>query len=347
MQTALWNGQLVWAQTEAKKAQRTYWCPDCGQKVHLCQGTDHRPYFAHYAKSRCDANETAIHQLGKQQIGRWLNQQGWPSYSEVYLPTIKQRPDILTRINDQWAAIEFQCSPLGLTRLIERNQGYERLGIAYRWFLGPTYAHRLQPGKAAQFLQWHHQQLILPFWNLKRQQPDYQKRRLFGPKSGKSRQDVWQILIWQTQQLQRQIRLATPRLCELANQTYLMGHGAISTCLLVAHDTHFQWSLMNETPLEWRISVILRLEQCPAHQCWNWPAWYDFLNHTANWLPLPCLSDVQVTQVRHRILACYTQELNLAGVIRYHQQVVELIQPPRWFSSYERKLAYLEKLAAS
>lgn len=41
MQTALWNGQLVWAQTEAKKAQRTYWCPDCGQKVHLCQGTDH------------------------------------------------------------------------------------------------------------------------------------------------------------------------------------------------------------------------------------------------------------------------------------------------------------------
>lgn len=107
MQTALWNGQLVWAQTEAKKAQRTYWCPDCGQKVHLCQGTDHRPYFAHYAQSRCDANETAIHQLGKQQIGRWLNQQGWPSYSEVYLPTIKQRPDILTKINDQWAAIEF------------------------------------------------------------------------------------------------------------------------------------------------------------------------------------------------------------------------------------------------
>ena len=30
MQTALWNGQLVWAQTEAKKAQRTYRCPDCG-----------------------------------------------------------------------------------------------------------------------------------------------------------------------------------------------------------------------------------------------------------------------------------------------------------------------------
>lgn len=104
---------------------------------------------------------------------------------------------------------------------------------------------------------------------------------------------------------------------------------------------------MNETPLEWRISVILRLEQCPAHQCWNWPDWYDFLNQSANWLPLPCLSDLQVEQVRHRSLACYTQELNLAGVIRYQQQVVELIQPPRWFSSYERKLAYLKKLAAS
>ena len=35
MQTALWNGQLVWAQTEAKKAQRTYWCPDCGQSERI------------------------------------------------------------------------------------------------------------------------------------------------------------------------------------------------------------------------------------------------------------------------------------------------------------------------
>ena len=108
MQTALWNGQLVWAQTEAKSAANVL-VSGLWSKVHLCQGTDHRPYFAHYAQSRCDANETVIHQLGKQQIGRWLNQQGWPSYSEVYLPTIKQRPDILTKINDQWVPLSFSA----------------------------------------------------------------------------------------------------------------------------------------------------------------------------------------------------------------------------------------------
>lgn len=343
MQTALWNDQLVWAQNEVKKTQRTYYCPDCGQRVHLCQGSDHRPYFAHYAKSRCDANETIIHQLGKHQIERWLALQGWSSYSEVYLPTVRQRPDVLTRINDQWIAIEFQCSPLSVKRLIERNQGYAKLGIAYRWFLGPTYAHQLRPYKAAQFLQWHEQQLTLPFWDLSRQQPNYQRKRPIS-RIEMGRQDVWQVLIQQTRQLQRQVYFAAPRLRRLADQAYLMGHGTLSTCPLVAHDTHPQWDLMAESPLEWRVSVILSLEQCTLGQGWSWSEWYDLLNQSVKWLPLPCLSPAQINLVRHRLLACYTQELALAGIIRCQTQV-KIIQRPRWFKSYEHKLGYLKQLA--
>lgn len=344
MQAALLNNRLVLAASQSLNSSAKYICPDCGQQVRLCHLTRGHAYFEHEPGASCDsAHETNIHRLGKQQIKNWLEQQGYRTWLETYLAAIKQRPDILTIIDHQPVAIEFQCSPLSLQRLMERNQGYRHLGIMYRWFLGPTYARRLRPSKMAQFLQYH-RQLCLPFWNLQARRPEYYDWRCVPNVSRyRPRQDIWQTLIQQTRRLQSQVRRANQDLSLLANWAYRLGHGALSTCPLVVHDTHRQWYLIDQSPLIWRLRILLQLESKPLYTSWSLAAWYAFLEQMSNWLALPCLNDAQVRLLRQRMLDRYTQELNLAGIIKLDSRKVIYYQRPVWFVNYEHKMTYLNQ----
>ena len=51
---------------------------------------------------------------------------------EAYLPTLKQRPDLLIGK----IAIEIQCSPLPIKRLVERTETYQTHGYQVVWILG-------------------------------------------------------------------------------------------------------------------------------------------------------------------------------------------------------------------
>ena len=120
-----------------------YICPECSQFLIIKTSQSGRPFFAHYHHSEYLRGESQNHELGKTQIFQWASQRGWDPQLEAYLPAIKQRPDVLLRINNKQIALEYQCSPLSLTKIKARNHGYQIQGISVRWILGPRYQRKL------------------------------------------------------------------------------------------------------------------------------------------------------------------------------------------------------------
>ncbi|USS92917.1 hypothetical protein M8332_04605 [Fructilactobacillus ixorae] len=138
MLIALQNGHRVLA-TQAASGSN-YVCPGCQTPVILKRGRIKIAHFAHRTGQACSggAPETFEHLQGKlflwHQGGRCTR-----AVLEWYLPTIKQRPDVFLSPGN---ALEFQCSPISLTRLTERVQGYQQCAIHSEWILGRAYWQR-------------------------------------------------------------------------------------------------------------------------------------------------------------------------------------------------------------
>ncbi|GAE25304.1 competence protein CoiA [Halalkalibacter wakoensis JCM 9140] len=121
------------------RKKRDFYCPACQSQVQLKLGTTKIWHFAHYANQICSFSlerETVYHLNGKRQIYEWAKKQNIKVAMEVYLPLIKQRPDLLLRVNHTLYAIEYQCSPIDQELLENRSAGYEQLGITPIWLLG-------------------------------------------------------------------------------------------------------------------------------------------------------------------------------------------------------------------
>ena len=170
MLIAVHNDQLVLA--ENAKSDMAYYCPGCGQGVILRRGKHKITHYAHKRGNNCgfSEGETLEHLKGKKQIYQWAQKHHWNPQLEVYFPTIAQRPDILLEINGQTVAVEFQCSPLSLERLLARNEGYRQLKIPVWWILGSPYLRNLRNKKIVQFTQIFRKQFVLLFWDVKRAQ---------------------------------------------------------------------------------------------------------------------------------------------------------------------------------
>lgn len=115
-----------------------FYCPLCRQPLFLKIGSLKIPHFAHYSKSNCENHfserESAMHLKGKEQLYRLFKALGLNAELEPYLPNVKQRPDLLLDGNTtQRIAIEFQCSPISIEKLIHRNKGYKREDILPIW----------------------------------------------------------------------------------------------------------------------------------------------------------------------------------------------------------------------
>jgi len=153
--------------------QGHYFCPGCATSVYLKRGSVVTPHFAHNSLTDChifSEGETAEHLRGKQQLAAWFAANGYMVKLEAGLPALHQRPDILVkRANQPPLALEFQCSPLSLDRLVERTQGYWQNGYRVLWLLGSPYQHHLKlHGKAIKFIQYYSQWgCYLLFWQAK------------------------------------------------------------------------------------------------------------------------------------------------------------------------------------
>ncbi|MCD1024189.1 competence protein CoiA [Enterococcus sp. SMC-9] len=130
-------GELV-AALKAKK-QEEYHCPVCQKPVCLKQGQKQRTHFAHQREHCCKIvteGETNEHIAGK----NWLHQRLENSQLEVYLPQLKQRPDLLVNKT----TVEFQCSVLDLSRLKARTKNYQSFHYQPWWIVGQRFIPQQQ-----------------------------------------------------------------------------------------------------------------------------------------------------------------------------------------------------------
>ncbi|MTD41584.1 hypothetical protein GIX45_23755 [Erwinia sp. CPCC 100877] len=119
---------------EALKSE-DYYCPACKQPLYIKNGRVKVPHFAHFAESGCSfytEAETKEHLALKQVFAKWCEQQQLPYEVEKFLPALNQRPDLL--IGN--LAVEIQCSPLSIKRLIERTRCYQKHGYQPLWICG-------------------------------------------------------------------------------------------------------------------------------------------------------------------------------------------------------------------
>ncbi|MDT8862738.1 competence protein CoiA family protein [Alkalihalobacillus sp. MEB130] len=150
-----------WHLSELKelRKKRSFFCPVCHSLVQLKLGTTKLWHFAHQANSNCMNSlekETYYHLNGKRQLFNWLKNEQVDVAMEVYLPLIRQRPDLLFRFNHQIYALEFQCSPIHSTLLDSRTSGYEQLGIIPLWILGGNRLKRHGPHTfSMRPFEWH------------------------------------------------------------------------------------------------------------------------------------------------------------------------------------------------
>ncbi|MDV2685070.1 competence protein CoiA family protein [Alkalihalophilus lindianensis] len=123
-----------------------FYCPCCTSELQLKIGLKKQWHFAHKKNALCTIQgepESLYHLKGKKQLYEWLKNQGVKVALEVYLPLIRQRPDILFKVGSQLYALEYQCSPIDHSQLEKRTRGYEQLGIIPIWIFGGNRLKRL------------------------------------------------------------------------------------------------------------------------------------------------------------------------------------------------------------
>ncbi|MGT2911267.1 competence protein CoiA [Streptococcus cameli] len=115
--------------------KQNYRCPSCQGAVRLKQGQILRPHFAHVHLGDCHyhfENESQQHLDLKAKLFQWARRHHAVQV-EAYLPAIQQVADLLV---NQTLALEVQCSPLSIERLIERTLAYRGQQVSVLWLLG-------------------------------------------------------------------------------------------------------------------------------------------------------------------------------------------------------------------
>jgi competence protein CoiA len=123
-----------------------FFCPTCKERVIVKAGMTTIPHFSHIAETKCesdDRGEGKYHEMGKLQLFTWFKKQGLSVTLEEYIPEIRQRPDLLIRINGKKIAVEYQCATIPIQEIQSRTNGYQSLGIHPIWILGANHFHRL------------------------------------------------------------------------------------------------------------------------------------------------------------------------------------------------------------
>ncbi|QOR67592.1 hypothetical protein IM538_05475 [Cytobacillus suaedae] len=120
----------------------SFFCSACQHPVQMKLGEKRLPHFAHLKDSKCitqTENETPYHLEGKKQLYSWLRDLSGELELEPFIPAIKQRPDLLIKVNNEKFAIEFQCSQLSYEHLRKRTKAYKSINIYPLWILGESW----------------------------------------------------------------------------------------------------------------------------------------------------------------------------------------------------------------
>lgn len=269
---------------EFAEKQKKYVCPICHELVILKHGDKMISHFAHYVSSNCVGNEgeTQLHLRGKQQLLSDLNEK-YPKFKlEVYLTSLKQRPDLLTGN----LVIEYQCSPISNQRLKERVIGYRSQQIKSIWILGMGYFKKsLHAYSVLRFLRYQKQiGFYLLFldssqhcYYLKYQvtqigdQLKYKLQRFYDyqalikfMKNGQHDKFLQPDLVKITRLIENRIRFQDASMMKLQQKCYQNRH-LVTGCPLLVHYSFPNFPFLNRDWLAWKVKIVLYLENNP--QC--------------------------------------------------------------------------------
>ncbi len=119
-----------------------FYCSACQHPVQMKLGEKRLPHFAHLRDSKCitqTEHETPYHLEGKKQLYSWLKHLSSELELEPFITEIKQRPDLLVKVNKKQLAIEFQCSQISYEQLSKRTKAYKSIDIHPLWILGESW----------------------------------------------------------------------------------------------------------------------------------------------------------------------------------------------------------------
>ncbi|GLB47035.1 competence protein [Philodulcilactobacillus myokoensis] len=275
------NHNLINAEFAHKK--NLYFCPSCQNKVILKKGSKKMAHFAHDQNNCCHSfseGETNEHLLGKQQIHDFLINGGLKNIKlESYLPTIRQRPDILC----SKIAFEFQCSPISSQRLKQRISGYHQLGMTSFWILGSPYLNRhLSLKQMIQFIKYSKNfGFYIMYWSTTRcgleihyqitEQSgkfnfrkiilyNYKQFKLFWNSNHiKSPHCHPSDILKQIKQIQIKLMHHDLKTIQFQMICYQNGHSMV-TCPFICHYPLAEMPILGHQILKWHILIILNLD---------------------------------------------------------------------------------------
>lgn len=136
---------------------QTFFCPACRGLLRIKNGPQLIAHFAHrdHACAASSEPESETHLAGKWWLAQYGEALGLTVTLETYYAAIQQRADVVWQAaGERPRVLEYQCSPISVTRLRERTEGYRKIGLEVVWIAGPRYFAALPGGKQARFLQW-------------------------------------------------------------------------------------------------------------------------------------------------------------------------------------------------
>lgn len=133
------TNELIDAAVVNKAENQSYYCPGCKAEVFLKQGVKKAAHFCHYQAADCHGfseGETPEHIAGKRWLENYFKSIARKVELEAYLSDLQQRPDLLVTFKNFKIAVEFQCSPISVEKLIERTEGYLKAQYRVLWIVG-------------------------------------------------------------------------------------------------------------------------------------------------------------------------------------------------------------------
>lgn len=313
-----------------------YVCPGCEGEVQVKQGTINTPHFSHVTLRDCQSlaeGESSDHLLGKLQLADFFESIGGTVELEVWLPEIKQRPDLVVTFDNVKIAVEFQCAPITAQRVSERTRGFESLGMDVVWVLGPTYQQKkLQQATWAKFARIRGGRLQVAFWHAKGNRVEWRewwrldcRNRVNAHDAGDAHRQLLKLqqLVTQRSEVSRwwQKRL------------YRLGRSLVGMPW-VCHRLKAMPGGARTAQWELSLAVLLALEDGPQtktrlHEVLSKQVWFEFG---------ATQQDDAIVLWLDRLLA----EWGATNVIMQRDGMVWLKRVTEWYPDYQHKLAVLD-----
>ncbi|MCM3602426.1 hypothetical protein M3175_16960 [Robertmurraya korlensis] len=140
-------GDLIKKEGVHRLRDNHYFCPLCKGKVIVKLGVQRISHFAHVHLSPLCVEydrESMYHMQAKMQLFKWLETECSKVELEVFLPDIRQRPDLMFTFQGNTYCVEYQCSLISKEIFEKRTNGYLSSGLIPLWILGANRVPRKQ-----------------------------------------------------------------------------------------------------------------------------------------------------------------------------------------------------------